>query len=252
MCSIFGTSSRLGQIYFSLRKDVRFYAPLVDNLDFMGIDPVTFTRAGASTAIRRDGLVHAVAANVPRFQYSGETALGIAITAGETLQFSAQNGLDDSNTLIWFEDRVPKSTPTDANPFSSSGIWTGNLNFHVSHVLKASRILANAEIWTIQTALGDIAQSIPPPPEPPIFGVSFTPITEVPSGTKNEINLIFTLSADPDLNTLLIFYSGLAMKRVASSPGISEYTAGGTGNRTITMGLAPTSSATFFANYIVA
>lgn len=247
----FWTTSNLGKLSFSLRRDVRFYAPLIDNLDFMGIDPVTFSRASTSTALRRDGLVHNVAANVPRFQYTAETALGLAITAGETLQFSAQNGLDDSNTLIWFEDRAPKSTPTQANPFSSAGIWTGVLNFHISHILKASRVLANSEITTIQSALLDVVQVIPPPPEPPIFGVSSFK-TEVPSPAPNGINVTFTLSQDPNLDAILLFYSGLSLKRVASSPGDKEYMLSGTGNRTITMGLAPDPAFPFFTHYVTA
>ena len=41
-----------------------------DNLDFFGIDPVTFVRPSTDwTALHRDGFLHGVGANVPRFQY---------------------------------------------------------------------------------------------------------------------------------------------------------------------------------------
>ena len=248
----FWTASRLGQIPFSLRKDVRFYAPLTDSLDFMGIDPVVFTRASQSTAVRRDGLVHSVGPNVPRFQYNGETAFGMAITAGEELTFSTQNGLHDTNTLIWFEDRVPKSTATNANPFASDGMWHGVLNFHISHVLKASRILSSNEIQNIQIALGDVGQAVIPPPEPP---PEFDPglfITEVPSGLRDGANVTFTLSQDVELESILLFYSGLILERVAATPGNMEFVLSGSGNRTITMGLAPQSGFTFFAQYVTA
>src|SRR5580765_1140466 len=114
----FWTIANILKLNYTLRKKITFYAPLLDNLDFMGIDPVTFTRASTSTAIRRDSFIHAVAVNVPRFQYTADAAgyyelnLGIAMTSGETLTFASENVLNNTNTLIWFEDRAPKSTPT--------------------------------------------------------------------------------------------------------------------------------------------
>jgi hypothetical protein len=153
--------------------------------------------------------------------------------------------------VIWFEERVPKSTPTNSNPFDSSGNYTGNLNIHILHVVKARRILANSEITKIQSTLLDTYQTIPAPPAPPV-GNTGTFITETPSGTRNASNVTFTLSQNPDLNTLLIFCFGIgALERVSSNPGTMEFVAGGTGNRTITMGLGPDTGYPFIANYRV-
>jgi hypothetical protein len=196
-----------------------------------------------------------VAANVPRFEYDGELPLGVKISSGETLQFAAANGLNDANTLIWFEDGAPKSTPTDGNPFSAGGVWVGNLNVHVKHVCKCSSVLANAEINEIQRVLDDVVQTIPdlPPPPPPPVGETGTFVTETPSGSRNGVNTVFTLSQNPNLNSLLLVaHGGLTLKRVASSPDNLQYTAGGTGNRTLTLGLAPDASNDLTANYVIA
>jgi hypothetical protein len=53
--------------------------------------------------------------------------------------------LNNANTLVWFEDRVPKSTPTQTNPFNVPAL-VGNLGIHVSHVCKADSVLANSEL----------------------------------------------------------------------------------------------------------
>ena len=247
------TVSKLTRLPFALRRDLRFYAPLQEHLDFYGIDPVTFARTGAANATWRDGQTHSVPANNPRFEYSGELPLGLLVESGETLQYASANGLDDANTLIWFEEDSPKSTPTNSNPFSSTGIWTGNLDIHVKHVTKAIRVLSNAEIVTIQNALDDIDQAIAPPPPPPAPGA--TPgsfFKEVPAGVRNGSNVTFTLSNDPELDSLLVICFGVVLERVASAPAEMEFTAGGTGNRTLTLGLGPTTDYPFFAQYIVA
>lgn len=240
----------------TLRKDLRaalkFYAPLVEDLKFFGIDPVTFTRAGASTAVWRDGASHAVAANIPRFEWSAGLARGLGLVSGESLGFSGQNNLDDANTLIWFEDGVPMSTPAASNPFDGTGVWTGSLDIHLSHVAKFNRVLSNAEINRVQLALAEVAQVIPDPPDPPSLSIGGF-VTETPAGTRNGVNTVFTLSANPDLGSLLIIgHGGLTLKRVASSPDNLQFTAGGTGNRTITMGLAPDASNDLTAHYVIA
>jgi hypothetical protein len=241
------TTSRLGRLTPALRREVTFYAPLLEALDFLGVEPVTFTRAGASTATRRDGLSHAVAANVPRFEYSGETTLGLLIQSGESLQYSVANFLDNVNTVIWFEENVAKSTPTNTNPFSSSGLWVGNLNLHIKHVIKFKRILTNAEINSVQAALAEVIQVIPAPPTPPIVSPGVF-VNEVPAGAGTT----FTLSNDPNLNSLIFCAHGVVLKRVASAPGNMEFTAGGTGNRTLTLGMAPSGTSPTNAFYVIA
>src|SRR4030095_4557445 len=174
------TISRLGRLPLSLRRDVRFYAPLLDSLDFMGIEPVTFTRASVSARVGRDGQNYAVAVNVPRFFYNGESPRGILLQTGESLQYSVVNALDDANTVIWFANDSPRSTPTTANPFSSSGLWVGGLDATINDGIKFNRILSNVEITQAQAALGEAIQVIPPPPTPPVVSpgvfVNETPV----------------------------------------------------------------------------
>src|SRR4030095_6607087 len=214
------TTSRLGRLTPALRRSVYFYAPLLEHLDFLGIEPCTFTRPGAAGAVRRDGMSHAVGPNVPRFDYSGETPLGLMLQTGESLQYSVANTLDDFNTVIWFEDYIAKSTPTNTNPFSSSGWWVGNLTVHIKHICKFTRILTNAEINTVQAALAEVIQVIPPPPTPPAVSPGVF-VNEVPAGSGTT----FTLSNNPNLNSLIVNAHGVVLKRVASAPGAMEYTA---------------------------
>ena len=242
------TISNLQRLNYSIRKKVVFYAPLTEHLDFHGIGTATYTRAGSTTATYRGG-ARTVGANVPLFNFSGETPNGLYLAAGATLQFNAANGLNNSNTLVWFESRGAKSTPSQSNPFDSGGNWTGNLNIAVSHIAKANAVLANSEINAIQAALLDTVQDIPAPPTPPVSSIG-TFVTETPSGSRS--GTVFTLSQNPNLNSLLVFCFGVgALERVGSSPAEMEYTAGGSGNRTITLGLAPSGAYPFFAQYIV-
>jgi hypothetical protein len=188
-----------------------------------------------------------VGVNVPRFNYSGETQLGIALTTGEVLQYSVANVLDNSNTLIWFENAAPKSTPTNTNPFSSSGIWVGNLNNYITHITKFKRILTNAEINTVQAALAEVIQVIPPPPTPPVVSPGVF-VNEVPAGSGT----VFTLSNDPNLNSLIVNAHGAVLKRVASAPGNLEYVASGTGNRTLTFGMSVSGTSPTQVFYVIA
>ena len=246
------TTSKIPRLSAASQRDVTFYAPLLESLDFMGIDPVTFTRAATQGRVGRDGLIHAIAANVPRFDYTGELPVGLVMLSGQTVQFSAQNGLDNANTLVWFENTAPKSTPTNANPFSSSGIWTGTLNVAVKHVLKMNRIASSAEIAAIQLALADVAQSFPLPPTAGDLPPS-TFVQETPSGVRNGVNTVYTLSQNPNLDSLLLMCFGVTCERVASAPGQMQFTASGTGNKTVTMGMAPNPGGPpFFASYVTA
>ena len=148
--------SKLNRLPHSLFKDVIFYAELTHSLDFMGIGTATFVRGSGSTATWRDGASHSVAANVPRFEYSGDTAIGMKITtATETLTFPTANNLSDSGTLFWKQDGVVKRTPTDTNPINGSGVWTGGTNVNISCLLKfhSSRTLTAAEINVVTAIL---------------------------------------------------------------------------------------------------
>ncbi len=217
----------------------------------MGIDPVTFTRASSVNALRRDGALHSVAVNVPQFDYQStnpELNLGIAITTGVTLTFASENVLNNSNTLIWFEDLAPKSTPTQSNPFNGSGTWVGANNIHVSHVCKANAVLSVSEINAIQAALLDVAPQTIPIPPPPVSNIG-TFVTETPSGGTGTV---FTLSQNPDLNSLIVSWSGLYLKRVASAPAELQFTAGGTGNRTLTLGSSVVAGQNIVAQYVTA
>jgi hypothetical protein len=241
------TISRLGRLTPALRREVTFYAPLLESLDFLGVEPVIFTRATSSVAVRRDGLDHSIAANVPRFNYAGEVNLGLMMQAGESLEYSVANFLDNINTLIWFEENAPKSTPTNTNPFTSSGLWGGTLNVHIKHIIKFKRILTNAEINSVQAALAEVIQVIPPPPTPPAVSPGVF-VNEVPSGSGTT----FTLSNDPNLNSLIVNAHGTVLKRVASAPGNLEYVASGTGNRTLTFGMSVSGGSPTQVFYVIA
>lgn len=248
------TDSKLLRLDYSLRKKLRFYAPLLASLDFWGIDPATYTRAGGETVAYRGG-TQTIAANVPPFEYGAGSniSLGLRLHGAATLQFAAQNGLDDANTVIWFEDVTWHSTPSTGNPFDSSGFWTrphaDPVKHYLSEIIKANTVLTDGEIFTIQTAVNHLSGIVTPPTPPENPAGVF--VTETPAGTRNGSNTIFTLSEDPNLASLVIFCFGAgAMERVAAAPAEMEYTASGTGDRTITMGLAPDTGYPFIAHYV--
>ena len=244
------TISNLQRLDYSIRRKITFYAPLTEHLDYFGIDPITYTAAAGGSTTYRGG-VRTLGANIPYFYFSGESPYGLLVNAQTTLQFNAANGLNNANTLVWFEDRVPKSTPSQTNPFDANGVWTGSSNTYLSHITKANSVLANSEINAIQSALLDVTQDIPAPPTPPVGSVgSF--VTETPSGPRNSVNKVFTLSQNPDLGSLAVYWGGLYLKRVGSSPAELEYVAGSTGNRQLTLGSAPASTEALDAVYVVA
>lgn len=241
------TISPLQKLDWELRRWLKFYAPLTESLDFWGVDPATYSRAGTLSAVQRGG-TRTIAANVPPFEFDDELPLGVKITAGAVLQFGALNDLDDASSLIWVEEGVWKSTPTDTNPFANTGVWSGNVDVHVKHVVKAKRALANSEINAIQIALEDTvpAQVIPPPA--PTFTLG-TFITETPTHLGNGV---YQTSQAVDLTTLLVFaHGGIALKRVASDPEQLQFTAGGTDNRTITPGLVPVPPTDIWVQYAI-
>jgi hypothetical protein len=248
------TASKLGKLSLALRKKITFFAPLTESLDYMGIDPASFVRVTPSARLGRDGLIHDVAANVPCFNFNGEIPLGVRVSPGESLNWSPANGLDNINTLIWFEDDVPKSTLTAAVPVSSAGYWVGTANAHVKYLTKADRMLTALEVAEIQKAFLDTPQEVivPAPPAPATVDTGIF-VTEIPAGTRNGTNTVFTLSNDPVLGSILLVAHGVVCRRVASAPGNMEYTLSGTGNRTVTMGMAPVASgptaAPLFATY---
>jgi hypothetical protein len=247
------TSSRLGRLDYTLRRAITFFAPLTDSLDFMGVEPAGFSRGFASAAIWRDGLSHAIPANVPRFQYYQGGPLGLYLVSGESLFFSSMNGLDNANTLMWFEDNVAKCTPTNTNPFASSGFWVGNLDVHIKHLAKANTTLAFSDIQKIQQALIEppiiVTTPTPPTPPPSTTGVF---VQEVPAGTRNGSNVTFTLSHDPNPASMVLNCFGIVLELVSSNPGQMQFTLSGTGNRTITLGMGPTTNYPFQAIYVTA
>lgn len=241
------TISNLQRLEYSIRKKIVFYAPLTEHLDFYGVEPVTYSWSGTGPVTYRGG-VRTITGPAPAFNFSGETPFGIYVNTGVTLQFSAANGLNNANTLVWFENRVPKSTPTNANPFNSSGVWTGNQDLFVSHIAKANAVLANSEINAIQAALLDVIQTIPIPPAPPAVEVgSF--VNETPSGARNGSNTSYTLSFTPDPDSLIVAWAGLFLKQVGSSPAALQYTVSGT---TLTLGSAPLAEHDLTAQYVTA
>jgi len=244
------TISNLQRLDYSIRKKIIFYAPLTEHLDFYGIEPITYSWSGSVSAAYRGGS-RTLTGPAPVFNFTGENSRGLYVKPSApafSLQFNAANNLNNANTLIWFEERVPKSTPTQTNPFDAGGNWTSS-ETHVSHICKANAVLANSEITAIQSALLDVAQAIPTPPEPPASNIGVF-IEESPSGARNGTNKVFTLSQTPDLGSLEVFWAGLYLKRVPSAPDTLEFVASGSGNRTLTLGSAPESSHDLTAKYV--
>ena len=143
------TDSLLNRITKPLRDSVIFYAPLEVSLDFMGIDPCTFARAGTSTAVWRDAASHTVAVNEPRFEWSAGLPLGMLLTSAtptESLTYATANNLSDANTLFWIQEGVVKKTTADTNPFNGSGVWTGASGSHIRRILKFNKVLSASEL----------------------------------------------------------------------------------------------------------
>lgn len=149
------TNSKLNKLNYTLRKSVYFYSPLEHDLSSFCYGSPSFTRSGATVATWRDGGSHTVIANSPRFEYSGETVLGMAInTSSETLTFDTDNALSDGNDICWLEDNVYKSTYNgDSNPFNGSGEYAGTSGVHVSHFVKFNKSLTAAENSQVEEAL---------------------------------------------------------------------------------------------------
>lgn len=154
----------------TLRDQVRFYAPLRASLRFAKcIGAAVFTRAGASTAVWADGAAHAVAANQPRFEWSGSRPLGIAMGADETLSFPAANALDDPNTLCWIQDSQYRSTLTHGNIFNAAGQLQFAAGSHYCEIVKWKKVLTAAEDAIVKALmahllLAPVAVGDPPPP----------------------------------------------------------------------------------------
>lgn len=73
-----------------------------------------------------------------------------------------------------------------------------------------------------------------------------TAVEEDPAGTKNDSNAAFTLSQTPDLATLNLYHNNVRVVRVASGASTGEFSISGI---TITMGLAPSSGDSLYAQY---
>lgn len=71
-------------------------------------------------------------------------------------------------------------------------------------------------------------------------------VGEEPSGTKNSVNVTFTLSATPIEDSEIGFMNNLSLDKVASAPGVNEYSISGA---TITLGQAPSSSDELWFRY---
>src|SRR3990167_2634965 len=74
-------------------------------------------------------------------------------------------------------------------------------------------------------------------------------ITEDVAGKKNSVNTSFTISNTPQVGSILLFHNNVAVKKVGGSAVSGEFSISGS---TITMGLAPDSSDSLIAQYVVA
>lgn len=202
--------SKIERLPVSIKRKVSFYAPLIYDLGHVGVGEASFLRGSAATPIWKDEAAHSVGANVPRFEYSNGSPLGIALSSTESLSYHAGNMLD-IGTLIWFEDDVVQVAPfNNLNPFPN-GVWQGTLDVHVKDVLHFREFLSDYEIGVVIDAMADVGQG------------AFSPndwILESPIITGP---LTRELSRTPDLSTLLLTAGGVFLRRVASNPGLMQY-----------------------------
>lgn len=143
------TVAPISKLRLVLQRDIRLYAPFFDNLDYMGIEAVTYAGTGNRNATWRDGGVRVIATGNPRFEYTGETQRGLLIkkssTELELITFNPANNIHDANYLYWVQEGVLKRAPSDTMPFNSSGVWIGTDNVHVNRFLKFNRVLTASE-----------------------------------------------------------------------------------------------------------
>lgn len=230
--------SKIQKLPISLRRKIEFYAPLIHNLDYWGVGEASFTRAGVSSAIGRDGAGHSVQANTPRFEYSGEAPLGVRLDATETLRFHPGNRLEAvaPGTFIWFEDDIAKIGPWDESPFDQNGIWQGSTNIHLKDVVKFSEPLTDPEINAVLSTISDQPQSVfSAPTERWLIERPFWT-----AATKAR------LSYTPDLNALLVSIDGVFLKRVAANPGLMQFSLS---DRDLTLGWNSNSAEGIRAHY---
>jgi hypothetical protein len=223
VAQIFTVRGVLARLTPSLRRDVRFYAQLQDNFDYMGIEPVTFVRSGASTATWRDGGSHAIAEDKPAFEYSDEdTPLGLRISATESLNFPPGNLLHDDNPILWFEENVLKSVPDPLDPMAvspidSNGDWIGNTDVHIRELLKFKSAKTLKELYDISVLINEPGQIIPVIVDSGIWKGPITPSGTIP-GTS------FTLPDAPDTATLTLMYNTMMPEQVLTgSPTAIQY-----------------------------
>jgi hypothetical protein len=145
--------SLINRLPQSLYRKLNFYGEFTHHLDHTGIGTATIVRGTAQNATWRDGAAHSVAANLPRFEYSGSTPLGLLINSAvsETFTIPIANNLNGANTLFWRENNVNKHTTLNTNPFNGSGVWTGTNNIHVSHIMGFNAVLSADEISLVDS-----------------------------------------------------------------------------------------------------
>jgi len=229
--------SDLNRLPRTIFRSIVFYAPLIGNLKLpIGRGDITFTRASTDSATYRDLQSHSVAVDEPRFNWqSAAIPLGIGFDSAksESLSFAPSNNLDDLSTLVWFEDNVYKHTPTDSNPIDASGNWVGN-NADIKKLTKFNRTLATSEIQIVGNVFTDT--------DPPVVSTpsADTGVWNIEQAAGAKPGNTFTITNSPDLNTLTVLLRrstpsgpGMYLYRVASAPGVAEYSISGT---TITTG----------------
>jgi hypothetical protein len=173
----------LNKLHWETRKDITFYAPLEYDLAFLGIGDSTFTRSIASSALWRDGSTHSIDVNKPRFEYLNDITRGMSIdTTTEVLMFGVNNGLHNSNTLVWIEDFLVKSTLTASNPFNSSGVYIGASGVSIKHIIKFNKVVTPSVVAAIGLLFAATVDDTSTPT------ISFFGRLAVPAGTI-EINI---------------------------------------------------------------
>ena len=219
------TRSKLNLLPESLRRRVRFYAPLYYDTDYKGIEPITFTRTLSRNAIWRDGAQHSVSTDLPRFMWNGETPLGMFFNSitptSEVFGFAANNRLHDGGHLFWVQDLVIKRAPSDTNPFNSSGVWTGLDKVHIRDIMKFNLlVLTTSEITIVNSVLNSSPYAVPSVPSGTASGAW---VRRRLSGEQDDTNKTYNIFGTPVANSLLVFHNLLQLALASPATVSGEY-----------------------------
>lgn len=139
------TTSSVNRMPLSARRSVRFYAQLRQNLSYVGVEAISYTRASSGLARWRDGYRRLLGNNVARFEYdeTGTNELGLLIEPART---NICLRSEDFSNASWVKTNVTVSA-NDAGTFDPKGGVTADLLTAVAGnatVIQDLGVVANA------------------------------------------------------------------------------------------------------------